>query len=1106
MPDCMTLRKRLAAVGAALAMVALDRAPVSAQFASAIEGTITDTSGGVVPGATLTITNEETGVSQSGATSASGYYRFPALGGGLYTVRASLTGFKTVVQEHVRLQAAETKTINLALEVGTTEEQVTVRAAAPLIETAQGRVSGLIEESQVKQLPLVGRNFFNLVVLTPGVTGRATGGTQAYAQSNADLYNNEFGVNMNANGARAESNNFLIDSSTVSSSQRSGVVNINPNAESVQEVRVAVNNFTAEYGRNGSVLVNIITKSGTNDLHGSFGAYFTNDSLQAKNYFQNRTAGFRHPDFARKEFSWGLGGPILKDHTFFFTSGDVLRSDVAISRASNVITPEFTRFMEQNRPNNVSTYVLSNFPASFVPDRNFVTAGRALGSACSGSTVIASPVGPIPCNLPISGEGTWNETSPRDGLQWTARVDHNFNDGRDRLYGSFNRTTTDKVGFGEPSVYPAFTAPSPTNSMHVNTNYTKILSSSMVNEASFSWVRPWGELTNPHPEIPGIGITGIVRYQPDGFGPNEFVQNSFEWRDVVTWTRGSHSLKMGGAYTREHADNDSSRTYNRPQYQFNSVFDFAADQPFSQSNLAIDPETGGGVDRLTRFHRTQSVSAFVQEDWKVKRNLTVNLGLRYEGFLNIYDASGDMANIVFTTDSGDLRTDLASARVVERHYYLEGGLWSGGMHTLAPRVSFAWDPTGDALMSIRGGFGRSYERMSNQIWDSEHLNLPGFATTQATINDPVKPVFGLGRNTTMPYDFPRPVGLTGGLNRQGGLINGRALVHVTDPNIDTMYLDNWFFGVQRAFGRIAVEADYIGSRGDDGYRKYNINRFNGDLFDGRFDGVIPGFSAVNYTQSTDESKYHGATFGMRMNTADLQFGAAYTVGKATDFSSSFSATAAPDAYGPPDREEGPADFDVRQKFAMSASWKLPGPSEGALQAILGGWQVAGVLVAQSGTPFTVFCGNRAFSAIRDGAGNIIGNSGCDYNADGTNNDRPNVPAFGDSKSGLSNDDFLDGIFVAADFPTPAPGQQGNLGRNTFRGPRYFNVDLVFSKSVRVPWMLGSGGDLQFRLESFNLFNTTDLFNPDADMTSGTFGRPTQALPGRIIQFATRFAF
>jgi hypothetical protein len=1088
----------LAALGASLLLCSDSRA----QFASAIEGTVTDSTGGVVPRATVTLRNEETGATQNAQTSDAGYYRFPSLGNGLYTVRVSLQGFKTVIQEHVRLQVAETKTVNLVMDVGATAEEVTVQASAPLVETAQGRVSGLIEEGQVKNLPLAGRNFFQLVVLTPGVLGRATGGTQAYAQSSSDLYSNEYSVNMNANGARTESNNFLIDSSTVSSSQRSGVVNVNPNPESVQEVRVSVNNFSAEYGRNGSVLVNIVTKSGTNDIHGGVSYYFTNDELQAKNYFEKTT-----PNFSRNELSWGVGGPVARDRTFFFTSGDLLRSSVAISRDTTVITPDFARFMQQNRPNHVSTYIMNNFPASFTPDRNIRTAGSLLSSSCTGDTPIASPVGSIPCNFPVMGVGTWNDTSPRNGLQWTVRVDHTFNGGHDRLYGSLNRTTTDKVGFGEPSVYPAFTAPSPTNSMHVNTNYTKILSPSLLNEASFSWVRPWGELTNPYPEVPGITVGGLTGYQ-QGFGPNEFVQNSFEWRDVVTWTRGTHSMKVGGAYTREHADNDSSRTYNRPTYDFNNVFDFAADTPRQQGQVGMDPVTAGPVTSLTRFHRTQSVSAFIQNDWKVKPNLSVNAGLRYEGFLNIYDASGDMANIVMGAGS-DLRTRLEGAHMVERHYYLEGGLWNGGQHTLAPRASFAWDPTHRGVMSIRGGIGRSYDRMSNQIWDSEHLNLPGFAIASVLASDPTaKPVFGLGRNRDMPYDFPRPIGLTAGLNPSGGLANGRGLVHVVDPDFKNMYLDNWFVGAQRELGKtIAVEADYIGSRGRNAYRKFDINRYNGDMLDGRFDGILPGFASVNYTESTDQSSFNGGTIALKVNRTAVQLGAAYTFGKATDYSSSFSAAGRPDAYGPPDQEKGPADFDVRQKIALSANWLLPSPASGIARVLAGGWQLAGVLIAQTGTPFSVVCNNRGFIAVRDASGAIVGNSGCDFNADNfTGNDRPNVPAFGDSKGGLSNDDFLSGIFSASDFPVPAPGRPGALGRNTFRGPRYFNVDLLFARVIRTPWAFTGSGDLQLRFESFNLFNTLNLNNPDNNMINATFGRSTSAQPGRIVQFSTRFSF
>ena len=1101
----MVTRTTWLAAGLLALMLALPGAEAWAQFASSLEGTVTDQTGALVPNATVTITNEATGATQTVETTGAGYYRFPALPGSRYTVRVSLKGFKTVAQENIRLQAAETKTVNVTLELGETLEEVTVRGQAPLVETSQGRVSGLIEQEQVNSLPLMGRNFFSLVVLTPGVVGRATGGGQAYAQSNSDLYNNEFGVNMNANGARAESNNFLVDSSTVSSSQRSGVVNINPNSESVQEVRVAVNNFSAEYGRNGSVLVNVITKSGTNALQGSFGTYYTNDGMQAKNYFQKQASGFKHPDFGRTEVSWGAGGPVRRDQTFFFTSGDVLRSDVAVSGARTILTPEFIRFMEQARPNNVSTYMATTFPASFTPDRNFRTAGQHLGVACSGATPINSPIGPVPCNLPVTGEGTWNETSPRNGFQWTARLDHHLTD-KDRIYGSFNRTTTDKVGFGTPEVYPGFTASSPTSSMSFSTNWTRIISPTVLNEVSFGWVRPWGELLNPRPDVPGVTVTGIQGYQV-GWGPNEFVQNSFEWRDVLTMTRGSHTMKIGGTYTREHADNEASRVFNRPTYGFNSVFDFAADQAFRQDQIAVDPRTGEPISRIIRFHRTQSVSAFVQNDWKVRPNLSLNLGLRYEGFLNIYDAAGDMANIQFTA-GGDLASRLASARVVERKYYLEGGLFGGGMHTLAPRLSFAWDPTREAKMSIRGGIGRSYERMSNQIWDGEYQNLPGFATLTATVQDPVvRPVFGLGRNTAVPYDYPRPSGLTAGLNQYGGLLNGRGLVHVVDSATKPMYLDNWFLGVQRSLARnIVVEADYIGSRGRNAYFKWNINRFNGDLFDGRFDGILPGFAAINYTDSTDESSFHGGTVSAKVMGRDLSFGGSYTFGRATDFSSTFSPPQRPDAYGPADQDKGRADFDVPQKVALWSIWMIPGPPSGVAKAILGGWQASAVLIAQSGTPFTVFCEGRAFAPIRDGAGNIIGNSGCDYNADGTARDRPDVPTFGDSRSGLSNDDFLNGIFQSSDFPTPAPGVQGRLGRNTFRGPRYFNVDFALLRSVTMPAVGGKRGEVQLRLETFNLFNTTNLELPQSNLASPQFGRSTGALPGRILQIGARISY
>jgi hypothetical protein len=373
------------------------------------------------------------------------------------------------------------------------------------------------------------------------------------------------------------------------------------------------------------------------------------------------------------------------------------------------------------------------------------------------------------------------------------------------------------------------------------------------------------------------------------------------------------------------------------------------------------------------------------------------------------------------------------------------------------------------------------------------------------IFQPVKPLFALGSSAILPYGFPYPAGLSAGVNQYGGLLNGTGSVVTVDGNIGTQYLDNYFLGVQRGIGKyMVVEANYIGSRGGHMYTRWDINRYSGDLLDGSLNRILPGFSSINYAQAIDKSHYNGLALGVKVNRKDLNLGVAYTLGKAIDRSSTATPTQRPDAYGPDAQDEGPSDFDVRHKLAIALNYKLPGPASGAGKAILGGWQLAGVLLAQSGTPYSVFCG-RGFVPVRNAAGAIIGNNGCDYNADGANFDRPNTASFGDSKSG-SNDDFLNGIFKASDFPAPALGQPGTLGRNTFRGPRYFNVDLALVKSVHVPFATSKGADVQIRLEGFNVFNTMNLFNPVSDLSNALFGKSTTALPGRIVQVSGRFAF
>ncbi len=1105
--------RRIMLFSVLLLVVVVGSSSAWAQFTSGIEGTVTDPTGAVVSGATVTIKNEETGAVQTFQTQESGSFRFTTLPSSAFSISVAAPGFKTTVQEHVRLQVAEVKTLNVRMVIGGTDSTVTVTDEAPAVETAQARVSGQVSEKEVHDLPLSGRNFYTLVVLTPGVTGLASGGGQAYAQASGDIFNPEYGVNLSANGSRAESNSFLIDSASIDSSQRNGVTNVNPNAEDVQEVRVAANNFSAEFGRNGAALVNIITKQGSNRWHGTLGFYHTDNKLQAANRFQS--AGV--PVFRRNEGAWSFGGPIWKDHTFFFASMDFLKSGVATGRAATVLTPDFINFMQTNFPNNISTFVANSFPASITPTSGFTTAGTMNGTDCSTlpspSDPINTEVGSIPCNLPVTGVGSFATGLPRNGFQYTVRVDHSLNNNKDRIFGSFNRTTLHQVLFGAPFVYPAFNTIEPTYSDHFAVGWVHA-ASNFVNEFGFATTRPFGEALVNHPEVPGITVLGIEGYQT-GWGPNAFVQNNFEWRDVASFTRGAHNLKVGGNITRGRADHESSRVYNRPQFQFNSVFDFATDKANSESQFGFDPNTGARLNKLYSLVRDGSLSAFVQDDWKFAPNLTISLGFRYEDFFNPSDGLGDLGvcNMVFPSGGGSLKSQIPNGVMTCQKHLLDHTL-----NTFSPRIGFAWDPTKQGKMSVRGGFGIFYDKPSEQLYNDYFTNSPKFALGSACLQcGSNQPLFALGTTSDPPYNYPLPPGIQPGLLPSGGLISGQANVTVTDRNMGPSYMENWFFGVQRAVTSTTVaEVDYIGSVGRHLYAKYNVNRFAGDLIQngGNFTGLAPGFGAINYGQASESSGYNGFTASVRQRASHgVTLNAAYTFSKAIDQASKLDGAEHVDAFND-SLNRGLADFDVRHRLAFTTLWSLPSPhGSGFMNKLLGGWELTNVTILQSGPPFSVIC-TANFAPVFDTGGNVVGNTGCDYNADGTNYDRPNTPGFGNSKSGLSRSDYLTGIFACGGTALcgsvfPSPGLvEGNLGRNTFHGPGFANTDFSVIKNLKIPWFIGGeGANLQFRTEFFNVFNRVNLTQVGTNIANlSNFGKSTGAYPARDIQFALRIAF
>jgi hypothetical protein len=1087
-------------------LVLLVSCPLWAQFTSSIEGTVTDPSGAVVPTTTVTLKNEETGVMQTTQTQDSGYFRFTSLPSAVFSLTAAAHGFKTTVQEHIRVEVAETKTVNLHLVVGGADAVVEVTGEAPSIETSEGRVSGEIEERKIHDLPLSGRNFYTLVVTTPGVSGIASAGGQAYAQATGDIFNPEFGINLNANGSRAESNSFLIDSASIDSTQRNGVTNINPNAEDVQEVRVAANNFSAEFGRNGAALVNIITKQGSNNWHGTAGFYHTDNKLQARNHFQNAV-----PVFRRNEGAWSLGGPIRKNHTFFFASMDFLKSGVASGRQVTIFTPDFINFMQTNFPNNVSTNVVTKYPSSVAPTSGFTTTADIVPS-CSGSYQITPSVN-IPCDFQVTGVGNLATTLPRNGFQYTARIDHSFNSDKDRIFGTYNHTDLHQVLFGTVFVYPAFNAIEPTYSEHFAVDWVHV-ASHFVNEAGFATQRPFGNAILNHPEVPGITVNGIEPYQ-QGWGPNAFVQNNFEWRDVASLTRGSHSLKFGGNVTRGRADHESSRVFDRPTFFFSNVFDFATDTALNEQQIGFNPVTGQRVNPLYSLMRTGSLSAFVQDDWKIRPNLTLNMGFRYEDFFNPSDATGKVCEMAFPNGtSGGLKAAITSGVMTCGSH-----MFKHTMNTFSPRLGFAWDPTNEGKMSIRGGYGIFYDRPSDQLSNNYYTNTPNFALGSASALTPSNlPVFALGTSSSPPYNFPIPPGLQPGLNPQGGLLQGSANVQVVDPNMPVAYMQNWFLGVQRAIGTGWVaEIDYIGSAGRHLYASYNVNRFAGDLIqnDGTFTGLKPGFGGVAYGQANENSHYNGLTAALKHHIGQaFTFDASYTYSKAIDQSSKLDGLEHVDAYND-SLERGLSDFDIRHRLAFTSIWSVPSPhGSGLLNKVFGNWQLTNVTILQAGPPFSVIC-TAGFRPVFDSGGNVVGNTGCDYNADGTNLDYPNTPAFGNTKRGLSRSDYLTGIFSCAGspfcsnvFPIPNLGNEGNLGRNTFYGPGYANTDFSVIKNIKIPWFIGNeGANVQFRSEFFNVFNRVNLTNVNNDLAnSSNFGRSTSTYPARDIQFALRLSF
>lgn len=1033
-----------------------------AQFGSGIQGTVADPTAALIPGVRIIATNVETGVSRETASSEEGIYRIPSLSPGTYKVTASKDGFGTAAHSVV-VGVNEVRRVDFTLSVGNLAETVTVSAEQTILETEEGRISGQIESKQLRDLPIPNRNVFNLLSLQPGVTGRSLTTDNVGGSSTPQV---------NANGMRVDSNSFSVDDMNANSISRGGRSEVTPNLETVAEVRVVSNNFSAVQGRNMGTQISVVTKSGTNEFHGSVWDFHRNNKLQSRSFFNPVV-----PVSRRNQFGYGLGGPIIKNRTFFYTTYEGLLSSGTNISTATVETPELRDYVRRTRPNSIASYVFGKYGPA-VQGIEFFNI-RDLGGPLAGVNRWSTAPDGIP------DIGTLRYFAPTDSKsnQFTIRIDHELKPGKDRLYGYYywhkGRTITEPVR-------PQFLRNEITTGNFGNINYTHTFSPTTLNEVRIGvtrWIGRYSDLLNK--EVPELNITGLgtirdVNVFPGGWSPTEYVL-----RDQLSTIRGTHRFQIGGEIRRAYNILWHTR-YFLPAYTFASVLDFIDDEPI-EMRRTVDPRTGEPISTRADQQIWEG-AAFIQDDWKMRRNVTINMGVRYDYFGPYTDRHNRLRNFV-PGPGATLAQRLASGKV---DVVPKG--WNTDKINLAPRLGFAWDIGAQGKNVIRGGYGISYDRMAT-VYTAGYRENPPLASTATVGLQLGTPNFtySLGDPSKPYYGYPVDPALRVGLDERNGIRGVRVTLRAIDNNFNNPYGHNWFLGFQRALpGGLVLETAYVGSAGHHLVNITDVNRYSGDLLDGRLDGYNPSFSQINLAETNSNSIYHGATLMVQKHfSRGFSFNANYTYGKVlTDAEAEQDVTNFYDVDNRR-RDRSYASFDVPQRTAFTGVWELPflrNCSSWYCKAA-GGWQLSGYGILEQGRPMNVYTD----AAYPNG----------DFNADGTRFDRPNAPAESVKRRGFTKQEFLNGIFRVTDFPRPSSGTLGNLGRNAFRGPGFARVDAAIMKTfpLRAERMTAN-----LKLESYNAFNRVNFNATTTNLNNNNFGKVTSADPGRVYQVSLLIRF
>jgi hypothetical protein len=1066
-------------------------------FSGNIQGVISDPSGAIVPSVSVVLHNVDTGVTATETTSGSGNYRFNSLPPGNYIVSAEAPGFsKSEIK--VTLETNQTQGINIALSLTSSATAVSVVGEAPPLDTDDSRIQATLNSQTVRDLPSLNRNLWDVLAVAPGIVGTGTHGSGESPGGGADNFGTQT-PDMSANGRSYTGNRVVVDGMDVTSNVQNGNVIYAPPPDAVQEVSMQANSWDAENNLGSSILVQVTTKSGTNQFHGTGDYLFTNQDMLARTVF---TPSSYNP-FKRQDLVATFGGPIIKNKTFFFAETEALWSQT--STGNQVYTfesPEFVSWATQNLPSNLGSKILTSNGVTGITNNGVATLSN--GQPATAANYFAAFPGltslsgvSIPSSLPILDSGVSNLSPPYNATQYGFRVDQ-YVGSNDRIYGNY---ANDSFTLGHPANVVGFSNHDIMANWYAQANWTHTFSATMLNEMGFAANSVGGANGQGGTDnVPDISVTGQSLGFNSSWGPGEYRAHNYNWREVLSWVRGAHTLKFGANGSHAVEFGNFTPVNNRPGFTFDNLLDLVEDAPYSESFGAINPLTGQAG--LVLFDGQENPwGLFVEDDWKAKSNLSFTFSLRWDDYSNITPEgpavnSGVNENIILGSGN-TIAQQIAGATV-----QTVSGVYAHPIDNIwSPRVGFAWDPSKRGVWSIRGGVGVFHDWITlGQAVDEMRTNPPSsIGSPCISVICSIQPVFAEAPSATYPYSYPLPAIPITPVSAAGGYVGLNPSVWGLSRNLTAPLAVNYVVGVERELPwKFVAGGSYSGSKSYNGLAGINWNRADGDLIANGGKLVLPNdnFGTMNYVSNILNGSYNAMIVTLRRTVGSAAtFQTSYTLARAMSDINANTRFDHDGGFNVPDPAAyssyyAPANWDVRNRFSFSGVYTIPGMKTGIGREITSGWEVSVISAIQSGTPFWV----NTTAPYPTG----------DYNADGTNYDIPNA-ATGYCSGGYNEQQYLTGVFPASTFTAPAAGTEGNVQRNSCRNPGLVELDASVLKNIPIRW-LGEHANLRLRFDFENVLNKVNLTGVDPDLADATFAKSTSQNLPRTIQLGARLAF